>query len=253
MIRIRLGLLFLFFIAGWAYSANSILVHCAAGMRLPIEIISKAFEAETGTKVELSYDGSNKLLGQIKLTRRGDVYIAGDADYIGMAQKEGFVVEAKSLCYFVPVIMVKKGNPKKIGELADCLKATVRLGQGDDKAAAIGRIMPRLLALNHIDTASWRKQVVMVTPTVNELGVAIKLGTLDAVVVWSAVAANYTDVCEQVQIPLEKNVIPEVGAATLRFSKNSVLAQSFLKFLVSEKARKILTENHYLVERPVVR
>ena len=93
---------------------KSLFVYCAAGMRKPMETLARDYETSNKTKLELTYDGTNKLLGQIKLTRKGDVYIAGDADYIAMARKDNLVGEAKTLCYFIPVIMVKKGNPLKI-------------------------------------------------------------------------------------------------------------------------------------------
>jgi molybdate transport system substrate-binding protein len=168
-----------------------------------------------------------------------------------MAKKDTLAGEAKPICWFVPVIMVKKGNPKGIKTLLDCLKPGVKIGQGDDKAAAVGRIMPKILALNGVDSAAWQKNVALVTPTVNELGMAMKLGTIDATVVWSAIANNYRDVADQVAIPLAKNVVPEVGAAVLAFSKEPALARVYLEYLVSDKARKILIENGYVIEKPV--
>lgn len=232
-------------------TAKSIFVYCAAGMRKPIESLSKEFEAQKGVKVEITYDGTNKLLGQIKLTRKGDIYIAGDADYIEMARKDSLVSESKTVCWFIPVIMVKKGNPLKIKSLADLTKPGVKLGQGDDKAAAVGRLMPKILALNGVDSASWAKNVAMVTPTVNELGIAIKLGTIDATVVWTAIANYYKDVADQISIPLEKNMTPEVGAAVLKFSKNTGPASQYLEFLTSEYARKALKDDGYEVDKPV--
>jgi len=49
-------------------------------MRKPISKLAQEFHETHGVKVELSYDGTNRLLGQIKLTQRGDIYIAGDAE-----------------------------------------------------------------------------------------------------------------------------------------------------------------------------
>ncbi|MFH0919754.1 MAG: substrate-binding domain-containing protein [Fibrobacterota bacterium] len=234
-----------------AEPSQSIFVYCAAGMRKPVEELSKEFESRKGVRVELTYDGSNKLLGQIKLTRKGDVYIAGDADYIDMARKESLAGETRTLCWFVPVIMVKKGNPLKIRTLADLTRPGVRLGQGDDRAAAVGRLMPKILALNKVDSVAWAKNVLLVTPTVNELGLAVKLGTLDATVVWTAIANNYTAVADTVMIPFGKNICPEVGATVLRFSGKAALAAEYLEFLASSHARQVLKDNGYIVDKPV--
>lgn len=233
-----------------ATPSKSIFVYCAAGMRQPVERIAADFKAKSGVNVELTYDGSNKLLGQIKLTRRGDLYIAGDADYVEMARKDTLADESRTVCYFVPVILVKKGNPKKIAGLADLTKPGIKLGQADDKAAAVGRIMPRLLTLNGVDTLLWRKRILASLSTVNELGTAVKLGTLDAAVVWDAVAAAYVDAAEAVAIPVGKNVIPAVEAAVLSFSKEKKAAALFLEYLTSPAAKKILKEYHYRTEKP---
>jgi len=229
---------------------KSLFVYCAAGMRKPMETLARDYETSNKTKLELTYDGTNKLLGQIKLTRKGDVYIAGDADYIAMARKDNLVGEAKTLCYFIPVIMVKKGNPLKISGFVDLMKPGIKVGQADDKAAAVGRIMPKLLALNGIDTVVWKNNIVVSTPTVNELGIAVKLGTIDATVVWNAVAAMYSDASDTVIIPSDKNVVAEVEGAILAFSKDKTEAKKFLDYLVSDKAKQVLNANHYVTEDP---
>ena len=230
---------------------KSIFVYCAGGMSKPIAALSKEFEAQNGVRVDITYHGTNTLLGQIKLSRKGDVYIAGDADYIEMARKDSLVGEAKIVCWFIPVIMVKKGNPLKVKSLSDLTRTGVKIGEGDDKAAAVGRLMPRILSLNGVDSASWNKNVVLVTPTGNELCLAIKLGTIDATVVWGTIASLYGDVADQVSIPFDKNIIPEADAAVLRFSKDSKSAAQYLDFITSEHARKVLKETGYVVDKPV--
>lgn len=227
---------------------GSILVHCAAGMRLPVSQMALVFERETGTKVQLSFDGSNRLLGQIKLARKGDVYIAGDAEYVDIADRDGLIAGRGRLCYFRPVILTKKGNPHGIKTLADLTRAGLKIGQGDPKAAAVGRIMPKLLEMNGVDPAAWKQNVVLETATVNDLAVAIKLGSLDAVVVWDAIAVGYSDVTDVIAIPPEKNICPEVESAVLAFAENKTGAEAFMAFLASEKGREICRKNGYSVE-----
>jgi molybdenum ABC transporter molybdate-binding protein len=212
--------------------------------------MAELFEKSGGGKVELAYDGSNRLLGQIKLTQKGDLYIAGDADYIGTAKEQGLVERDAVLCRFVPVIMVAKGNPKKIATLADMTVPGIRIGQADEKAAAIGRLIEGILKLNGVDKNLWQKNVVMRTSTVNELAMAIKLGTVDAVIVWDAVAAKYGDASEIIKIPADKNISPAVGAAVLSFSKHKTTAAAFLDFMTSDKGRSVLHDNGYSVTKP---
>jgi molybdate transport system substrate-binding protein len=220
-------------------------------MRSPVDILAKSFEKESGVKVEITYDGSNKLLGQIKLSRKGDVYIAGDADYIDMAAKEKLLGNSREqLCFFEPVIMVRNDNPKGVVNLSDLLKAGIKIGQGDEKVAAVGRLMAPILDKNGVDKESWRKNVVLSTPTVNELGAAVKLGTIDAAVVWRSIADDYPNEGEIISIPKEKNIMPSVEGASLVYSKNAKAAEAFLKYLVSERGRFALMNDGYAVDKP---
>jgi len=225
----------------------SLLVHCAAGMRKPIEQCAKKFEDSLGIKVELSYDGSNRLLGQIELTRKGDVYICGDAEYADSARAKGLVDSMNTICWFTPVILTLKGNPKKILSMSDLTGSGVKIGQGDEKSAAVGKIIPKILALNHVDEASWKKNVVLITPTVTELGNAVKLGTVDAVIVWNSIALSYKDVGEI--IPIAHTVVASVEAVALSTSANKPAARTFVDFLKGKTGKKILTDAGYVVEK----
>jgi molybdate transport system substrate-binding protein len=224
-------------------AANELLVMCAAGMRLPVSEMAREFEKEHGIKIVLAYDGSNRLLGNIKLARKGDIYIAGDVEYIKMAKHQNLAGNSVDLCLFEPVIMVRKGNPKRIKELSDLAKPGIRVGLADEKAAAIGRLMPELLKQNGVDRAALQKNIVMTTATVNELALAVKLGTVDAVVVWDCIANKYdADIVE-----IAENICPEVGACVLACSQNRSLANDFLDFMDGKRGQEILRKNGYKV------
>ena len=143
--------------------------------------------------------------------------------------------------------MVAKGNPKGIEKLSDLTKPGLKIGQADESAAAVGRLTPKIMSLNGVDVAAWKKNVVMTTPTVNELAVAVKLKTIDATVVWKAIALNYIKDSDIISIPADKNIMPEVGVAVLLSSSNKETAKKFIDFMVSEKGREILIANGYTV------
>lgn len=229
--------------------SGEILVHCAAGMRKPVSEIGGLFEKSTGVKTEISYDGTNRLLGQIELSRRGDVYIAGDADYIDMARDKGLVLRSETMCRFVPVLLVKKGNPKKLTGLESLTSKGVKFGIGDEKSAAVGRITPSIFKAHSIDHSEWKKNVVLSTPTVHELGNALKLGTIDATIVWNATALDYADIAEVMSIDESKNIIPDVGIAVLSCSSNKTAAQAFLDFVTNAESREILENMGFSVNR----
>jgi len=91
--------------------------------------------------------------------------------------------------------------------------------------------------------------VVLRTPTVNELGLKIKLGTVDAVIVWSSTAAQDPASSETVAIPSAANLIPTVAAATLTTARNPPAARAFVELLRSRRGGSVLARHHYVVER----
>jgi molybdate transport system substrate-binding protein len=87
--------------------------------------------------------------------------------------------------------------------------------------------------------------------TVNELGIQIQTGSLDAVIVWDAVAHQYLDHGELVPIPPEQNVISTVPVGVLAFSRHKSLAKLFAEFAVSDLGRSIFRRHHYRVDSPL--
>ena len=194
--------------AGDAKQANTLLMYCAAGMRLPVEQIVADYEKEYGVSVQLQYGGSNTLLSQLSVAKTGDLYLAGDDSYIQMAQERGLVREAIPLAKMRPVIAVKAGNPKEIQAVDDLLREDVISALGNPDQAAIGKKTRALLTKsNH-----WAKLEPHVTatgvykPTVPEVANDVKLGSVDAGVVWDTTLALYPD--------LEAVRTPELDAGT---------------------------------------
>jgi ABC-type molybdate transport system substrate-binding protein len=85
---------------------------------------------------------------------------------------------------------------------------------------------------------------------VNELGLKMELGGIDAAVVWRCIALRYPRASDIVTIDPAKNICPNVGGAVLRVGKNPRAAAEFLEFLTSARGREVLTENGYTVDKP---
>jgi len=226
---------------------DELLLYCGAGIRPPAAELTGLFEAEHGVKIITDYAGSEVLISKIKLTSRGDLYMPGDKHYVEQAAAEGMILSQRSVCYFVPTILVQKGNPKKIRGLKDLLKPDVKLGLGDSKACAIGRKSKKIFAKNNIAFSDVEKNLKFQSQTVNELGMQIQAGSLDAVIVWDAVAGYYKKYGDQVPIPAEQNVISTVDIGILKFTKHKELAEKFVKFVASTRGRNIFRKHNYTV------
>lgn len=228
--------------------APRLLFYCGAGIRPAANEIVKAFEAKHGVTVECDYDGSERLLARMKLSGMGDVYMPGDVHYVNQAAEQGLVTSQQNVCYFVPVILVQKGNPKQVESLADLTRPGVDVGLGDPKVCAVGRKSVKLFEKNEIPLENVQKNVRFQSLTVNDLGNHIKLGQLDAVIVWDAMAAYFADVSEVVAIPAEKNVISTVAAGVLKSSQNPQLAAELVEFIASDEGKAIFAKHHYTTE-----
>jgi molybdate transport system substrate-binding protein len=229
---------------------RTLVLYCGAGLRPPVEELVEQFEQQRGITVECDFAGSEVLLGRLKLTRAGDVYLPGDAHYVELARAEGLIEASKPVCYFVPVILVAKGNPQNIRNLTDLVRGDIQIGLGDPEACAIGRVAAKIFAKNAISAEAVEESVTFRSLTVNELGDKVKLGALDAVIVWDATAAYYRDATDVVQIPADQNVISTVPVAALKTSKAPELARQLMDFGASEEGKAVFAKHHYTVEKP---
>ena len=230
--------------------AKELLLYCGAGIRPPVQQLAETFEREHGVKIVTDYAGSEVLLSKIKLARRGDLYMPGDEYYVDQAAAEGMILSQKSVCYFVPTILVQKGNPKKIGRLQDLVQPGLKLGLGDARTCAVGRAAKEIFAKNNIAWEDVEKNLAFQSLTVNELGMQIQAGSLDAVIVWDAIARYYSEHGTEVSIPTNQNVVSTVEIAVLGFTRNRSLAEEFVEFAVSRQGQGIFVQHNYRTEPP---
>jgi molybdate transport system substrate-binding protein len=172
----------------------------------------------------------------------------GDKYYVDQAANEGLILSRQSVSYWIPTILVQKGNPKNIHSLGDLLKDGVKVGLGDASACAIGRTSQQILTKNNISMDDIKDNLKFQSLTVNDLGMQIQAGSLDAVIVWDAMARYYSRHGEQIAIPPEKNVVSTVDIGVLNFTKNRQLAEKFMEFLLSEQGREIFKKHEYTVD-----
>lgn len=229
---------------------KELLLYCGAGIRPPAVELAETFSREHNVKIIIDYAGSEVLISKIKLTQRGDLYMPGDKHYVQQAAREGMIHSSRKVCYFVPTILVQKGNPKEIHGLEDLLKTGVKLGLGDARACAIGRKCKKIFAKNNIEWAEVEKNLKFQSLTVNELGMQVQAKALDAVIVWDAIAKYYSEHGEEVPIPLEQNVISTVDIGVLAFTQNRPMAEKFVDFAASPQGQAIFKKHLYTVDAP---
>lgn len=229
-----------------------LILYCGAGIRPAAEALIQAFEGDHNVKIQATYAGSGRLLGQISSLQKGDLFMPGAALYVDKAIEKGLALKdsKRVVAFFVPVIFVQKKNPMGIRSLEDFRKKGVRLGFGDERSCAVGKNTLRILKKNGIAYSKVEKNVVYKSGTVNELGLAIQLGNVDAVILWDANARHFAGSGEVVSIPPEKNIPSTIPIVLLKSSQYQEEARSFIRFVTSEEGRKILKQMGYTVSLP---
>ncbi len=224
-------------------------LYAGAGLRIAIDKLVSVFKEDTGIVVEPEYGGSGIIIARAQMNNDGDMFMPGDISWVEILHnKTGRVETITQVSYFIPVIIVKKGNPKNIKTVADFYRDDVSVGLGREDACQIGKISTTILKNHGLDRAKLTHKQSL---TVNEIGVWLKMNDIDTGIVWDAIACNIADAVDKIAIPRDKNIISKVVVGLLSNSKNKTGAQKFIDFLTGPKAKKILNENGFHTEVPV--
>jgi molybdate transport system substrate-binding protein len=230
---------------GWAIEDAVLRIYCAAGVAKPIDELTEMFsKRHPSVRFETVYEGSGTLLTKIDINRTGDLYVAADDVYMERATEKGLLVHAKRMAVFTPVLAVPKGNPKNIRSFADLTKDGVRLGLGDDKAAAVGQVALRLLK----EKGLWpevQKNLVVTAATVNQLAIQAGTGSLDAAIIWDATLWQNKERLEEVDRGGPDSQVG-VPLGVLQCSDHHKLAESFMEFATSAQAADVFRRHGFV-------
>jgi molybdate transport system substrate-binding protein len=229
-----------------------LIFYCGAGLRPAADELIARFDARMGIRITATYAGSGRLLGQIATLERGDLFMPGAAFYLDKAVEKSLIVpeSRRTVAFFVPVLFVRKGNPKNIRGLSDLTRPGLRIGLGDERSCAVGKQALKILARNAIDYAAVEPNIAYKSGTVDELGVAISLETIDVAVMWDANASYFGDAGDIVPIPRENNIISEIPIAILSSSVHRDEARRFVDFVTSDEGRQVFGARGYTVILP---
>ncbi len=227
-----------------------LVLYCAAGLKPPVAEIVKAYQDELGMAVQTQYGGSGTLLSNLRVAQTGDLYLAADASYIQLAREQGLIAETIPLATQRPVIVSAKGNPKQIQSARDLLRSGIRVALGNPDAASIGKqtqtAMTRAGLWKDLEHAVQTRGVFK--PTVNDIANDVKIGTVDAGVVWDSTARQYPEL--EIVAPLtdDPDFVMEVSIAVLRSSRQPAEALRLARYLSApEKGQQAFQRHHYTV------
>lgn len=221
-----------------------LLLYCAAGTKVPIEAVVLEYKQAFGMPVQIQFGGSGAILSNLRVARCGDLYLAADETYIRSAREFGLLAEVIPLARQRPVIVVPKDNPKNIRTLADLFRDDVRVAMANPEAASIGRTARDVLQKAG-QWAAVEKRVTVFKPTVNDVANDVRIGSVDAGIVWDATAWQYPTLVT-VTVPLFDAAAETISIGVLKFSAQPAAALRFAQYLgASDKGLKHFARLHY--------
>ncbi len=204
-------------------------VFCGAGLKPAVERIALEYEKTYKMPIELQYGPSQTLLASIAVTQSGDLYIPGDDSFLEQAREKNLIAETIPTAKMAAVIAVRAGNPKNIRSLADLTRADVKLGLTNPDAAAVGKLARQALQPGGF-WAKLEAHARVFKPTPNDIAADVKLGTVDAGLVFDAVAKQYPEL-EIVTLPELAPAVASVSVAVLQSSTQPTAAVRFARYL----------------------
>ncbi len=210
---------------------KTLFFYCAAGIKPAVAEIADEYSQKYHVDMQLQYGGSGTLLSNIRVARRGDLYLAGDQSYMENARQYNLLDESVPVAFLTPVIVVKKGNPKNIHKVRDLLRSDVSVSIANPSAASIGRLTKKMLSAS----GQWqalRQHVKVLKPTVNDVANDIKLGSVDAGIVWDATGNQYPEL-QNIIVPDFNKYVKHVMIGVLKSSKNPTAALRFIRYLTA--------------------
>jgi molybdate transport system substrate-binding protein len=181
-----------------------------------------------------------------KSLKAGDLYLTTSPASMAQAQEKGLLASApRRIGRVVPIIAVRKGNPRRITSLPDLARSGLVVAY---PSTCIGKVA---LAIVHKNGLDGTVKPNMTLRKGNRTGVLAPLaqGKAHAAITWNcAVIESGRKDLDVIPIPEERNVIDPLLIAVLKSSPDKARAGAFLDYLAGEPVRRILADHDLTAE-----
>ena len=218
--------------------APPLVVLVAASLRPVAEQVA----AEYGEPIEFRFGGSEELVAQIRLTSDlapADLFLPADASYLDACGPHAAVSPPLTTMHAVALTR-RESAP---ADWAALTAPGVRLGIASPRTAAVGKLTKR-----HLDAGRWdalNARLAVTTDTVTQSANGVKLGTLDAAIVWDATARQFAPDLVGTPLPELAGVRAEVRAAVLTGSRRPAAAAALLAYLAGAEGRRAFSAHGF--------
>ncbi len=208
-----------------------LLVYCAVSIQPALRTIADHYEQETGTPIDLQTGPSGALETQIRLSKKGDLFLpAAETPYMDRCRADGTVREVLRLAAFRLVLAVNAELNRGDITLDDLRNGQLRYALANEEAAA--GLVTRQVLEPLGDWPEIKQGAKAVLPTVTGVAQAIQQGVnVDCGFVWDATARQFS--LTIVDLPEFAAGRAVVAVGVLSCSQDAAAAKRFADFLAA--------------------
>lgn len=221
---------------GSSGAIGSVTVFAAASLTESFTTIGKDFEAANpGAKITFSFAGSSALAMQINQGAPADVFASASPANMKTITDAGNGTPTTFVKNQL-VIAVPKGNPNGVTALTDLTKPGVKV------ALCAEQVPCGAAAKKALDAASVKLTPVTLEQDVKGALSKVKLGEVDAALVYRTDAKAAAAEVEGIEFPESAAAINEYPITVLKSAPNKAGAQAFVAYVLSDASRSVLTQ-----------
>ena len=214
---------------------GTVTVFAASSLKETFTSIAKRFEAaHPGTTVVLSFAASSALATQITSGAPADVFASASAKDMATLTSAGAATAPTTFATNSLTVVVPSANPAQIAGLADLARAGVKVAQCQP-AVPCGVLAAKVLA-----TAGLTVTPATLEPDVKSVLTKVRLGEVDAGLVYATDAVAAAGSVTAVPIPAGVNATTAYPIAALSHAANPAGARAFVDAVVSAEGLAVL-------------
>lgn len=227
-------------------SERPLLVYCAVSVQPALRQIAEAYEQETGPSINIQTGSSGALETQIRLSRKGDLFLpAAQSPYLDRCVEDSTVAAVVPLARFQLVLALHPDREHRDVTLHDLLAGRLRYAIANEEAAA-GLVTRETLE----PLGLWpqiRDGAKVFLPTVTGVAQAVQQGAaVDCGFVWDTTARQFgLTIVELPELAAARSV---VAIGVLACSDDATAARRFADYMAGMAGQAVFNKLGYATQ-----
>ena len=223
-----LALLYFIFllIVSEAYPSD-IYFYSGAAFIKPVREIARLYK---NSLVHVISGGSGRLLNEIILSKKGDIFLPGSDYYITLLKKKNIIYKSNKFIIQKPVIGVSKREANHVKTFYDIINKKLKIASGNPDTMALGKIFQKIEPKIH----GFKELVYIRALNISQIVNYLKLNIVDAGILFDSVAKcnniKYFELPNNIQY---NNITTSISI--LKFTSNLKHCIKFYNYLLDHK------------------